>query len=166
MPLSERVHSSTPTIGRVGDKHQLPARAQTQGGRAVQSVLARSRQRRVPVLPLGHHRVAIDGHHAVIVVIGDEQTLVRRIKAEAARLVKAQVAAALAPKLAEVRARVDVDHDEREFEARGDGALGEARLVGQWFVAHRLVDYALLRDRKERLVRGNLLLDADDLRRW
>jgi hypothetical protein len=160
------VHNSTPTIGRVGDKDQLPARAQTQGGRAVQSVLARPRQRRAPVLPLGHHRVAIDSHHAVIVVIGDEQTLVRRVKAEAARLIKAQVAAALAPKRAAVRSRLDVEHDEREFEARGDGALGEARLVGQRFVAHRLVDNTLLRDWEKRLVRGNLLLDADDLRCW
>ena len=156
-----------PAVGRVGDKDAQPVVAQTQRGRAVQAVLARPRQRRASVLPLGDHCVAIDGQHAVIVVIGHEQALMGAVKPEAARLVKAQVAAgALAPKRAAVRARLDVEHDEREFEARGDGALGEARLVGQRFVAHRLVDDALLRDREERLVRGNLLLDADDLRCW
>ena len=136
MRASHSLRLHRPASGRVGDKDELPARAEAQGGRAVQSVLARSRERRAPVLPLGHHCVAIDGQHAVIVVIGDEQTLVRRVKAEAARLIKAQVAAALAPKRAAVRAGLDVEHDECEFEARGDGAVGEARLVGQRFVAH------------------------------
>ncbi len=116
------------------------------------------------MLPLGDHRVAIDGQHAVIVVIGHQQALMGTVKPEAARLVKAQVAAgALAPKGAAMRARLDVEHDEREFEAGSDGALGETRLVGQRLVADRLVDHALLRDREERLLPLNLLLDADDL---